>query len=510
MLDTYKENNMIKQLLSGSLLRVIALVITSIIAFFMMPFLIHNLGDRYYGLWVIIGSIASYYGIFSWGIISALDRFIAKHYANGDWETISRISSTSFVIFSVMGVIVLLLSIVSIPLCNVFLTDATEIAIFKKLLIISGFCLMVQFTTGVFSGILSAFLRYDLLAITEILKAVFRGALIVLAISNDYGLPTLAMVLLITDSLAIILQVYFVKTIFPQITFRFDSTQVKELLGYGIVSSFAGVTEMLRVRLIPIFVASLNGVEFVVVYSIALRLMEYFQQFIRNAIGMFVPVFSLFENDSDKVKKVFNLSLTVSIIITLFMGYSVLLYSKSFITLWVGTKYTSSYTITTILTLPFVIILAQTPIKELFYGVAKQKYCFYLYIAEIVLFFVFSIVFNKYFGFYGIAVGFLVSVVIPELVVFPTLAAIILKIKVSTVYNNMVMITIKTSIPFAIFYFIYQLHIPTSYLEILLFGILQSVIFLIALYFLILPIEIKELIKPKFKRIRRIRCIENC
>ena len=66
----------LKNLLSGTILRIFSLGLSVIIAFFMMPFMIHSLGDTQYGLWVIIGTITGYYGFLDFGLSPATARYI--------------------------------------------------------------------------------------------------------------------------------------------------------------------------------------------------------------------------------------------------------------------------------------------------------------------------------------------------------------------------------------------------------------------------------------------------
>jgi O-antigen/teichoic acid export membrane protein len=48
------------------------------ISFFMMPFLVRNLGDRMYGIWTLVGSVLGYYGLIDIGLSSAVVRFISR------------------------------------------------------------------------------------------------------------------------------------------------------------------------------------------------------------------------------------------------------------------------------------------------------------------------------------------------------------------------------------------------------------------------------------------------
>ena len=71
-------------LVRGSALRVFTLVASVAVSFFLMPFLIHALGDRWYGMWALIGSITSYYALLDLGLTSAVNRFLTQAVARDD------------------------------------------------------------------------------------------------------------------------------------------------------------------------------------------------------------------------------------------------------------------------------------------------------------------------------------------------------------------------------------------------------------------------------------------
>jgi len=95
----------------GSVLRVTSLVATTLVALFLMPFLVHRLGDKSYGYWTLIGAVLGYYGILDLGIGSAVQYQVAKALGDKNPDTANRIISTAFHIFAAVGVFILLSTI---------------------------------------------------------------------------------------------------------------------------------------------------------------------------------------------------------------------------------------------------------------------------------------------------------------------------------------------------------------------------------------------------------------
>ena len=85
----------IRKLIHGSGLRVASLVANTLTSFLLMPFLVHHLGDRNYGFWSLAGAILGYYGILDFGIVSAVQFYVAKALGEKDVDYANRTISTS-------------------------------------------------------------------------------------------------------------------------------------------------------------------------------------------------------------------------------------------------------------------------------------------------------------------------------------------------------------------------------------------------------------------------------
>src|SRR3954465_6368762 len=81
----------------------VALVIT--------PILIKGLGDTPYGIWILIGSLSSYFGLLDIGVRGSVGRFIAFHRGAGDRAAVNATISTAMALCSVSALIVLVVSV---------------------------------------------------------------------------------------------------------------------------------------------------------------------------------------------------------------------------------------------------------------------------------------------------------------------------------------------------------------------------------------------------------------
>ena len=78
-------------------------------AFVLAPVLVRQLGDRVYGLWLLLGSVAIYLGLLDFGIRGSVGRYVAFHRAQGDPNAVTAVFRSGLVMSTAAGVMVLIL-----------------------------------------------------------------------------------------------------------------------------------------------------------------------------------------------------------------------------------------------------------------------------------------------------------------------------------------------------------------------------------------------------------------
>src|SRR3979490_2795399 len=90
-------------------------------AFVLAPVLVRQLGDRVYGLWLLLGSVAIYLGLLDFGIRGSVGRYVAFHRAQGDPNAVTAVFRSGLVMSTAAGGGVLILGFgLEAPLVRVF------------------------------------------------------------------------------------------------------------------------------------------------------------------------------------------------------------------------------------------------------------------------------------------------------------------------------------------------------------------------------------------------------
>ena len=117
-----------------------------IISFFMMPFVIHHLGDTAYGIWILIGSLTGYLGLLDFGISSAIVKYTAQLNAKGEQHKINEFASTSFFTYSFIGLLAFCTSIIiTLFFMNFFHIASRYLTLSKWIVIIVGVDVALSF-----------------------------------------------------------------------------------------------------------------------------------------------------------------------------------------------------------------------------------------------------------------------------------------------------------------------------------------------------------------------------
>ena len=493
------------KLLKGSLTRMVNVFLQVVVTFIMTPIIIHALGDRMYGFWILVGTFMGYYGLLDLGLSSAVARYISRAVGQHDAEEANRVINTAFFIFSAIGMLALLLSLLAGLFCGLVMGDPNEILLFRKILVLMGLSMTIGFPMRVFGGILDANLRFDLTTYAAIARLLITNILIYFLLMNGHGVYAIAVVSFFAGLFEILLLVLFARRIFPELRLslaRYSQEMSKQLFGYSGKTFVAQLADILRFRLDAMVIASVLNVSLVTHYSVGARLIEYFSFFMTSAVGMMAPVFSQYEgqNDYAAIRRSLLLATKISIILSMFVGASVLIYGRAFIQRWMGTGFDDSYLVAAILCGGYILALMQVPSTGLLYGISKQQYLAFISICEGVANLVLSLVLVRTYGIYGVAMGTLIPMVLSKILLQPYFVCRAIGLNLHEYLTFLLVTCVKCLVPLVGFYIVIASLLKPQYTTIGALFAIQIVCFAGIFYLFILSREEKQYLTTKLMR----------
>src|SRR5712664_3810654 len=87
-------------------------VVTVAVTYFLMPFVLHTLGQEGYGTWNLITSLTGYLALLALGVPMASVRYFAEHASDRDPQKLNRAIASCTALYLAIGALALVAGIV--------------------------------------------------------------------------------------------------------------------------------------------------------------------------------------------------------------------------------------------------------------------------------------------------------------------------------------------------------------------------------------------------------------
>jgi O-antigen/teichoic acid export membrane protein len=423
--DTRK-GSLSRKLLSGSVLRLCNLILAAAAAFFLMPLMVHHLGDRLYGFWTLAIAFVGYYGLFDMGMSGAVSQYLGIAIGRKDLEECRVVFNTALRIQSALGCLVLIAAAGTAIASRWFCKSPADADLFWKVIVILGANAALAFPLRVYTGLMEAELRFDIQSGLDLLGQILRTGSIVYVMVTDGGLVELAWMTMLASMPVLFLQVGLARREAPWARIGnafFEIKKTKEFFSYSIYTFVSMIADILRFQVDALVITAFIGLAVLTHYRIATVFAQYYVNAIIALVGLIQPLFSRLHGAEDKVKleKVFAFSTKVSLCVSVFICGVVILWGKAFIDCWMGAKYEDAFLPMVILAVAVFLDVSQGPSVSLLYAIFEHRFYTYLNSAEGVLNLVISMLLARPMGIVGVALGTLISAMLIRVVVQPVI-----------------------------------------------------------------------------------------
>lgn len=423
-----------KQILTNITTNQAIFILNIVVVFYLTPFVIESLGKMYYGAWVLINTVMGYFSILEFGIRPALSRFVAKYRALGDTRKLQSIISTAFILLCATSLLCLIVTLgISLFIDHIFKLEGASIKLVRLTVVTVGIGFSIAIPLQIFGSVLAGIERFDLLNIGSFLELVFRTILIVYFLNNNGTIWHIAFSTVFISILRYFLDIYFVKKKIQQIQIdftRFDRNLVIELLGYGVFSVIINISLVLIYQTDISIIGIFLGTSYVAIYSIPSTLVHYGRMMIVQCTRIFAPVMTRAfynKNKSNLMEIYFEATYYVSSF-SILIVVGVILLGKDFILLWVGREFIQGISVLYLLIIPQIVGLSQQISSQVLFGVNKIGALAVIESCSALMNMVLSLIFVKFFGLNGVALGTTVPLLITHTFILPVYTCRYLKV----------------------------------------------------------------------------------
>ena len=400
-------------------------LVTMLVGFLLAPVIVRSLGDTGYGLWTLIISMTGYFGLLDLGIRSSVGRFVTRYLALNDEQNVSRTVSTAFAMLACGGLIALLLTLG----ITLFVFDGLKVephyaTLGRIALIVTGLNMSCALPLGVFSSVLIALERFDVLSGVTVVGELIRGALVVWALRHGHGLVTLALIALTITLVQYAAMALFAKRLYPplRIGIRYVNwAGCRDLFGFSIYRFIWMVANQLIFFSDSIVIGIFLGAAAITPFAIASSLINYGRSIVSLLTDTLYPVAARMDarDDGAGLQQLLVLGTRMALLVTLPLCLGLLFLGRQFITLWMGPAYADSAVILMVLTIPQFGSMSQHASALVLTGMSRHRALAYIALAEAAANVVLSIVLIQRMGLIGVAWGTVIPHLISTTVVVP-------------------------------------------------------------------------------------------
>jgi len=448
----------------------------------MMPFLIHELGDHWYGIWTVVGSLAAAYHLFDMGMASAVTRYVSRAFGTNDERQANVTINTALAIYIAIAFVIILVSIGASVVSRGFIESESDKDIIQWLVLIIGVSVALEFPFNALAGVANAKLRFHQVALVRIAMTLLGAGLTWWFISKGYGIVALAVITFFTARISNILYYLICKSAFPALKISrslASRNNGKELFKYSVWSFVIAIAYQMRNNVDNFVIAGFLSAASVTPYAIGLRLVDYVAQFLSQATNMFVPIFTAYHaNDDTKELHSKLLFITrLNLVLALIAGGGLVIFGDAFINRWMGPNYSEAYWVMVILLVGRMIGFANHPLNSAMYAANKHSIVAKIDVVEVSLNLALSLVLVQYYGLIGVALGTMIPLLTLRALILPFFACRSLDIPVYRYYACLIRPFLATTLPLiAIYLWVHVTIKPEEYSQLAWLSALMVIV----------------------------------
>lgn len=406
--------NLVKsQLRLGAVMSYINMALGTLIPMFYTPFMLELLGQNEYGLFKLSSTVTSYLSLISFGIGSAVVRYLVKFKAEGDRERFQKMFGLFNIIFTVIAAIALIAGIIitfSVPF--VYSKSLSDTELFKMQILVGLLTLStaISFSATAYTGVVTCHERFVFLQFINIISTVISPVVNIIVLLMGFksiGMTAASLILGIVTRIIYVIYVRISIKVKP--TYKNLPTHlIKELLVFSfwifvgnIVNQLYASTDTLIIGAIPAL-ATVG----VAVYNIGATFNSMMLSFTQGITSVLTPKVNTMVFSGGNTEELTDLLIRfgrIQAYIVAIVCSGFIVFGQDFILLWAGEGYEEAYFVALFTMIPSCIPLMQSVALNIIVAQNKHRFRALVYLAIAISNVLGTLVAVRYWGIIGAA-----------------------------------------------------------------------------------------------------------
>ena len=350
-----RTNNTVASLARNIATRYLIIGADTIVGLLLMPFNLAYLGQAAWGLWLLTASLNTYFTVLDMGYGGSITRFVAQYRAREDARAINEITSTLFMLFTGIGIVIYgAYILVSYQVQHVFTLTPDQVETARILMLIMGTQVAMGVPFGVFGGVMNGFQRYDINNLVSVGTVIVVAIVNVLVLLAGYGLVEVAACTTAVRLLSNLIYARNAYNVFPLLSIRpsfFRRERLKEVTGYSVYSAMAGWAYRLNYLSDSFIIGFFMGPAAVALFAVPRRVSQAVKSLTNQFNNVLLPVVveTQTRNQVNRLRTILLHGTKLTLLAAVPLSASLFLLADPLIPLYVGKNFQASVPIAQIL-----------------------------------------------------------------------------------------------------------------------------------------------------------------
>ncbi len=386
---------------------------------FYTPFMLRLLGSSEYGLYDLVNSVVAYLGLLSLGFGSAYLRFYSRAKVKRDDQEIAKLNGMFLLIFSVIAIICFLCGGIMVSNAEIiFKTGLTteEVEKSKILMLIMVINMALTFPNTVFNNSIIANERFAFQKGLVLAQALLNPFLSLPLLIMGYGSIGLVVVTTLLTLGVLLLNIFYC---FKKIHIRFSFSGLQwclftEMFLFTFFLFLNQIIDQINWSVDRYLLGRIINTTAVTIYGIGALLNTMYIEMSKSVSNVYVTQVNriVAENkDNEKLTQVFIKVGRMQFVVLALVLTGIIFFGISFLKIWVGDGFESSYYVALLLMIPETIPLIQNIGIEIQFAKNMHQTRSLVYLLMAIANIVISIPLIQRFGVVGAAIGTTISLV---------------------------------------------------------------------------------------------------
>jgi O-antigen/teichoic acid export membrane protein len=406
--------------------RYLAIGVEAALGLVVLPFNVAHLGKSGYGLWMLTASVTAYFSVLDLGYSGALVKFVAQYRARHDRAALNEILSTTFFLFTAVGVITYLVAIaIAVFLGRLFQLSPEQIHVGRVVLLIISLNVAVGTPFNVFGSVINGFQRYDLNNIVGTASSILTALVNVAVLAAGFGLIELVAATTLVRLLTYLVYRSNAYQVFPGLRIRaasFRRERVREVTLFSVYMLLIDCANKMNYSVDALVIGAFLGTSAVAVWTVGQRLAELTQRLTNQLNDVLFP--TVVDNSTaartNRLQSIFIQGTCLSLATVIPIGGAMMLMAGPLVKAWVGSDFAGSVLVLRLLSATVIIRVGNATAGTVLKGAGEHRLVAFTNVGAAVVNLALSVALVKPLGLAGVAIGTLIPICLAStLVLFP-------------------------------------------------------------------------------------------